>query len=301
MEWENFFGRELPRRQLLALGAATVGLLTTGATFKPRSLYADFLINRIQPDENDPTYKTNLMILTYHQVSSARYLINDYQFCRQKGWEAISFEDLGRFVVEERELPEYCFLPTFDDGFVEQKPSILSARENIQSQYGERYYAVVFGLTQYEHPSDPVETLPESTLTYREKDYYAEGEKPRHMALGDTIELLQKGGGDVRIEVHTMDHADLTSPLLSEGALLQQIVESQRRTDILYGRAGIERIFSALAYPNWRHNKRVRQLVEDIGYTMAFGGMTDRERQKIMEPVIQTTQDCFYLQRMSRT
>lgn len=289
MELERLLNKKMPRRKFLA-GAVFAGL---GAAFG---------ISIIQPTKvcaNSNVIK--LFLPTYHRISSSSILIEDYSRCRQNGWEAISFEDLGMFVTGEGELPEYCFLPTFDDGFVEQKPTILATRDYIKSQWGEEYKAVVFVMTQYEQLSDPVETLPESTLTYKEKDVYKPGEVPRHMTIGDNIELLQKGEEFVRIESHDLNHADLSSPNLSEGALEAEIFESQRRLDILYQRAGMKRIFSALAYPYWQHNAKVRTLTEQAGYTMAFGGMIDRSLQKVMEPVIQTPNERFFLQRMSRT
>lgn len=290
MEW-----KPSRREFVIASGLSIAGL------FLPKGVSADNPPDQAEPEPSLPEFSSNLLILTYHTNLNSDLLINDYQYCKQHGWQPIGFEDLAEFVLRKTPLPSSCFLPTFDDGFIDQKPAILGAREYIKSRMGEEYRAVIFALTQYEHPNQPVEDLPETTLTYREKDPadFQPGEKPRHLTIGDTIEILQKCNGFVRVENHTMDHANLIT--LSEAERLPQIYEGKKRTDILYQRAGMERKYSALAYPFWGNNEQIRQEVAAAGYTMAFGAMLDDKKQKIMEPVIQTPQMRFYLQRMSRT
>lgn len=246
----------------------------------------------------------NLLVMTYHGGVTSSFLINDYRFCRQQGWQQVGIESLGNFFTKGETLPRYCFASTFDDGLVDQKQAILGASDYIKTQWDERYQATLFAITQYEHKTDStdsVETLPLETLTFREDDREGKDYPVRHMNLGDLLELLERGEGFIRVEDHTVDHANLVSPLLDADSRIAQIADSKRRTDLLYKRAGLERIYNALAYPYWQHNEIVRKEVEQAGFTMAFGAMLNSSLQKTFRPAEQTPAMRFYLQRMSRT
>lgn len=243
----------------------------------------------------------NLLVMTYHGGITPSFLINDYRFCRQQGWQQVGIESLGNFFTKGETLPRYCFASTFDDGLVDQKSAILGASDYIKTQWDERYQATLFAITQYEHKTDSVENLSLDTLTFRESDLEGKDYPVRHMNIGDLLELLKIGEGFIRVEDHTVDHANLVSPLLTLEDRVAQIVVSKKHTDLLYQRVGMERIYSALAYPYWQHNEVVREEVEQAGFTMAFGAMISSSLQKNFRPVEQTPAMRFYLQRMSRT
>lgn len=244
---------------------------------------------------------TNLLVTTYHEGITGSLLAADYSFCRKQGWQPIGLESLGNFFTKGVTLPRYCFLPTFDDGFLVQKGAILEAMDRVKNQWNENYQAILFVISQYEHKTEPVDQLPLSSLTFKESEAEkAEGPR-RHVNIGEVLELLKEGKGFIRIEDHTVDHDDLTSPLRPLEEHLAQIPECKRRTDILYQLAGLERIYSALAYPYWNSNQIVRQAVAEAGFNVAFGAMFNPSLQKIMQPIEQTPDMRFCLQRMSRT
>lgn len=150
------------------------------------------------------------------------------------------------------------FWVTADDGLATQKviPGVL---REIEDETGWSVPVLLGIMTQFGHPTDPIEQIPLNTPTYIEGN-----NKHSYLTLGEVIDLMQSG---IEFADHTPDHAILSK--LSIGDRNAQLVVGEERLDKIYEMAGIPRKKRILVFPNGDYSGQL-EVVESLEFDLAL-------------------------------
>lgn len=154
---------------------------------------------------------------------------------RNQGFKGIT---PGEFLNDHRVKNEKALLITFDDGYRE----IYTLGLPILEKYG--FKPLIFLIAGY----------------IGKENLWDYGKRFRHLNWKEILELKKLG---YEFGSHTLTHPDLTK--LTNRELIKEVKESKR---ILEDRLGRIDFFS---YPLGRYNRRVKEIVKDAGYKLAFG------------------------------
>lgn len=214
--------------------------------------------------QNRIAYKRqkDLPVLMYHRVISSeeeKGIYDTYvtlenfekqmKYIKDNGYEAITFEDLKNGEYKKRfDRDKKYVIITFDDGY---KDNLINALP-ILKKYNLK--AVLFLITD---------------RTYNKWDTDAEN-RPKEkkfelMNLEEVKELYSSGL--IEIGGHTTTHLDM--PKYDEETLRRDLEISKKKIEEIIGKKVI-----SFAYPWGRNNKKVRKVVENLGYKFAVSTET---------------------------
>jgi len=191
-------------------------------------------------------------ILMYHMVSKAestkeaRYSCLPDLFHSQmkvlasSGTQFITLKDIESFYIDNTPLPDSAVAITFDDGFMDNYDNAFPV------------------LCEYEIPATIFLT---TGLINKSNDWMVRDNFPeRRMLTWDAIHEMSNAG--INFGSHTVSHPRL--PELPTDKIREELVTSRNTIEDKLGQE-----VSYLAYPHGLYNDEVRQIAQEVGYTMA--------------------------------
>lgn len=202
-------------------------------------------------------------ILAWHSVApqsrdlyevSAEMFQRQLQLLNEEGYSVISLESAWDGLRAGQILDKTVVI-TFDDGFRGLQEHAFPLLE----QY--RFPATVFV------PFDYVGGIDSFSYSYPRPDF----------EILTLDEMKSSRAIGINYGSHTMSHADLTS--LSDEQLSYELNESKK-----YLNEGLERDFSALAYPFGMYDERVKRAANDANYDCAlcFGNILSNSKYTLL-------------------
>ena len=180
-----------------------------------------------------------ICILAYHCVGyekNNRLIVPPLQFKQQmkyikdNGYSTITLDQLYKFIMENKPLPQKSVVITFDDGYV----------DNYQCAYPI--------LKEFNHKAT-VFVIPKTI------------DKNKNYMTSNQLKELQSNGID--IESHTLDHEKLTT--LSYEKQLNTLKESKTTLENILGKK-----VNYIAYPYAKYNTDTIKAAMNAGYSMGF-------------------------------
>jgi peptidoglycan/xylan/chitin deacetylase (PgdA/CDA1 family) len=180
-----------------------------------------------------------ICILTYHCIGYEKnngLKIPEQQFKQQmkyikdNGYTTITLDELYKFMIENKPIPQKSVVITFDDGYVDNY--------------------------QYAYP-----ILKEFNLKATVFVISKTIDKRNGYMTSNQLKELQSNGID--IQSHTLDHEELTT--LSYEKQLNTLKESKKTLENLLGKK-----VNYLAYPYAKYNDNTIKAAKDAGYVMGF-------------------------------
>jgi peptidoglycan/xylan/chitin deacetylase (PgdA/CDA1 family) len=180
-----------------------------------------------------------ICILTYHCIGYEKnngLKVPEQQFKQQmkyikdNGYATITLDELSKFMLENKPIPQKSVVITFDDGYVDNY--------------------------QYAYP-----ILKEFNLKATVFVISKTIDKRKGYMTSNQLKELQSNGID--IQSHTLDHEELTT--LSYEKQLTTLKESKKILENLLGKK-----VNYIAYPYAKYNDNTIKAAKDAGYVMGF-------------------------------
>jgi peptidoglycan/xylan/chitin deacetylase (PgdA/CDA1 family) len=189
-------------------------------------------------------------VLMYHSVSDApapsiralsvrpAAFAAQLDYLRQQGFTGLTFGELCQHRRAEKPLPARPVVLTFDDGYAD------FIEEALPTLMEHGFPATVFVATGW----------------LADAGVHAAGTSPDRMLSWPQLAELSAAG--VEIGAHSHSHAQLDQ--ISEPRLRAELADSKHLLEDRLGQA-----ITSLAYPYGYSNKRVREVVREVGYLQA--------------------------------
>ncbi|MBW9157400.1 polysaccharide deacetylase family protein [Clostridium tagluense] len=191
-------------------------------------------------------------ILTYHCIGyeknnglkvPAQQFKEQMKYIKDKGYATITLQQLSKFILENKPIPQKSVVITFDDGYVDN-------------------YQYAFPILKSLNLKATVFVIPKTI------------DKRKGYMTSNQLKELQANGID--IQSHTLDHEELTT--LSYERQLNTLKESKKILENILGKK-----VNYIAYPYAKYNDNTIKAAKDAGYVMGFilGGRVARKNDGI--------------------
>ncbi len=173
-----------------------------------------------------------IKILTYHALSSPDQIYNDvialmrYDANRtpKTGYFPTDLDTAVKLISHEESADQHFLVVTCDDGLSSQMDNARAAAERIEKETGSPCPVEFFVLTKLENSPDPVEEMPDETLSY------FDGNEGKHANLGQLKTIARAGIHKIRN--HTVNHATL--PNLTIDARNGEVEDGEKKVLAIY-------------------------------------------------------------------
>ncbi|MBZ9686293.1 polysaccharide deacetylase family protein [Clostridium estertheticum] len=193
-----------------------------------------------------------ICILTYHCIGyeknnglkvPAQQFKQHMKYIKDYGYTTITLEQLSKFIIENKPIPEKSVVITFDDGYVDN-------------------YQYAYPILKAFNLKATVFVIPKTI------------DKRKGYMTSNQLKELQSNGID--IQSHTLDHEELTT--LSYERQLDTLKESKKILENI-----LDKKVNYIAYPYAKYNDNTIKAAKDAGYVMGFilGGRVARKNDGI--------------------
>lgn len=297
------FSRRVLPEALAASTLATAALLTHPDSLDQGNSYAQLSPTRPRPPRafNDQAF--SLQTLYAHDCADPLFKKTIMKLLKEKKRPISVPQAVECFRGKNNLLYDFnCFIVSVDDGWRSNYEAGLPTLEAIRRETGIFVPAAFYILTKFGNPTVPFRQVDDSVPSFNDGD-------PKHIYVtkGQAKQMVKwHENGDpsnaVYVDSHTVNHANLASPKLSEGDILGELRSSFDIINGIYQEAQVEKRCSTLAYPEGGVNERVQNIIRlncpfiEVAFTIADATPINiRNRPIVKDTIFQTPSESLSL------